>query len=318
MVYIEKLLHPNNEIEKLIDKVISSRYRCDKRKIKIKTKIDFNHEYLEHCISNIKKDIKLSDFIVENDIFIPSYDKAKDPIIDGINNVIYSKIYNNLLRRLKKNLKIKQTFVIGRDCNLISGEMIGASTMTFEWNGIRYTDFRKDCEKINKSIEKYKNRNDFQKLKERILKKYDPEKDSIFCDIGMTITQPYFLSKYLNFKDPKFVLAYYIGEIKEKEIKNNWIKIKDYHENSIYELEILDNSSSFSVLNLIETDFHPIEPYEKVDEMKKISKLKHGCFIDYYVSSALYCISSEIIRKTKDLEKGIEKINDKLNDLKII
>jgi len=308
-------LYVNKKVEKLINDVIKTRYDCRKRKLKIKTNLN-SYENFKESICKLPTNLKIDSFIEDESIIFNS--TIDSPIIDGINNTFFSKIYNLQLKELKKSDGIKQTFVFGRDCNMINGEMIGVSSHTFIFKNYFYGDLRENFKVIDKLINEkiVDEREDFRKMKKNILDKYDLEKPTVFCDTGLTITQPYFISKYLGFKEPVYVLGdYFNRKVRSKNEKRFGIKYTDKHKNEIVELKVLDYYSGgfWDVdLNVLETSYHPIKPFEKINQIERYDPVKD---LEEYICTSLYCLSSETIRKTKDLEKGIEKLNDRIHEL---
>jgi len=107
-----------------INKVVEKRYKPGFREFKI------NKEYF-----GITKN-ELKELITEK------FDVCPKPIFEGLLNSNYAKKFNNKIEEYMKENNIKQKVVLGRDCNLIPGYMIGCSGCCFNINSLDYYSLR--------------------------------------------------------------------------------------------------------------------------------------------------------------------------------
>ncbi len=269
---------------KIIDKIIMERYTPGERKIKNKIDLDRVYEELtqDFVIKLEKNEVfsmqYLDNYLKRNRKF---YDSSE---LKGLSASILSKYSEKKLEEIKKEEGIKDQIVVGRDCNLVSGYMIGISRVTF---GIDYFN-----EGLDEICNKYKKREDFLKLKEELSNKFDLDDIIIFFDTGYSGKQNLIISRICNFKNPYLVLG------------NSYRSDEYYKKNfDIFDFKCLDIKTKS-----MESVFHPIDPFTKVNKIEK-SKLNKQ-ILDF-------CLSSYVATRSKDLDtfvKKYEKVKDKYKD----
>ncbi len=248
----------------LIDHVIEKRYKPGLREFKNKLKID------DINLKEIKETIN------EN------FDNYLFPIYNGILNTIYAKEYDEKLKEIMEKYSVDKKIVLGRDCNLFSGYMIGCSRICFDF-GYNYTELKENLKLIDYVINRglIDCRSDFRKLKKEIYENFDIDEPVIICDTGFSNTQQVILAKYLKFKEPILVLGK--SHARSCDFKS-------------FDLEI---ECSF-----LESPYHPIDPYKEINKINKKINLSNKEKENIY----LYCLTTEEMLKNKSIDKALDKI----------
>ena len=248
-----------------INYVIEERYKPGLRKIKNKVRLDDNT-----CLEEIMKTLK-------ND-----FDICYSPIGNAILNTIYAKKFDEYVESIMKDENIDNKIVIGRDCNLLSGYMVGCSRECFNF-GYTYSELKEDTNLIDYIINKklVDSRSDFRNLKREIYENFDVDEPVIICDTGLSDTQQVILAKYLKFKDTILVLGE--GHFNTREFKTINLGIK----------------SSY-----LESQYHPIKPYKEINKIVKKDNLSKTERENIH----LYCLVTEELMKNKSVDKALDRI----------
>ncbi len=249
--------------DKFVDKVIKKRYFPGQRNIKNKLDLDkINFDEIKEL------------FKIDFDIYLSSIGNA-------LLNVIYSKKYDSILDKLMEEKGVDQKIVVGRDCNMLSGYMVGCSRECFDI--FKYYELKKNPKLIDYVIDKklLDSKRDFKKLKEEIHNNFDLNDTTVICDTGFSDVKLTTLAKYLGFKEPILVLGEGNFVTKEFETINLGIRC-----------------------SYLESSYHPIEPYKEINKVVKKEDLSEKEKEDIY----LYCLATEEFMKNKNFDKALDKI----------
>ncbi len=257
-----------------INKVIEKRYKPGFRDFEI------NYNYEEITKNELKE-------LIKEKIGI-----CPQPIFEGLLNSNYSKKFNHKIEEYMKENNIKQKIVLGRDCNMIPGYMIGCSGYCFTIGNLNYYDIRElfledvgELDHLTKKVKmELQNREDVIKCKQELEKNLDLNKPVAICDVGHLGLQAKFVS--------------------------NLFEIKDSHILISYNLNVIENVKGFDItLDLIETEkYHPLKSYKKINEVKpKLNSIFKKFLLKDDIF--LYCLTTEENLKNRTLEKTLNKID---------
>jgi hypothetical protein len=265
-----------------INKVVEKRYKPGFREFKI------NKEYVEITKNELKE-------LIRDKFWI-----CPKPIFEGLLNSNYAKKFNNKIEKYMKENGIKYKIVLGRDCNMIPGYMIGCSGDCFTVDDLNYYDIRllfleeiESLEYLSKRVkEGLQNREDVVKCRKELEKNFDLNEPVVICDVGCLGLQARLISDLFSIKEPHILVS--------------------------YNLNVIKGVDGFDIsIDLLETErYHPVESFKKFDEViPKLSK-KQNIFRkikNFFIEDDLflYCLTTEENIKNRTLEKTLNKI-DKL------